>query len=225
MEEKMRWYYFYTPDYSEWHAHFQRALGAHFELEPILLPTLEIHDRHARHHFTGSTKKLELVVDAVRSNLGARIVFSDVTWYFCQSRVAELTSLLETCGPLAFAQNADGPDLNIGLFVLDCTDTTLAMWSEALRRVRENAELHDQTVVADLRVGHVLLPPHLVVARWPHTIDPYKNTFLALKIFTPSSEPKCVRDSFRRHAMARYGYALPPDPAAAHYLDAPWPPV
>jgi hypothetical protein len=216
----MRWYYFYTPDYSEWHAHFQRALGTHFALEPILLPTLEIHDSHPRHHFTGSTKKLELVVDAVRSNLGARIVFSDVTWYFNETRVDALASLLETCGPMAFAQNADGPDLNIGLFVLECTDAALAMWTEALRRVRDDANLHDQTVVAELCVEHTLLPPHLVVARWPYARDPYRETFLALKIFTPSAEPKCVRDSFRRHAMARYGYTLPPDPIAARYLGA-----
>jgi hypothetical protein len=221
----MRWYYFYTPDYSEWHAHLQHALGAHFALEPILLPKLEIHDSHPRHHFTGSTKKLELVVDAVRSNLGERIVFSDVTWYFNETRVDALASLLEKCGPMAFAQNADGPDLNIGLFVLECTDATLAMWSEALRRVREDANLHDQTVVAEMCVEPTLLPQHLVVARWPHARDPYRETFLALKIFTPSAEPKCVRDSFRRQAMARYGYTLPPDPIAAQYLDAPWPPV
>jgi hypothetical protein len=113
---------------------------------------------------------------------------------------------------MAFAQNADSPDLNIGLFVLECTDDTLAMWSEALRRVRENANLHDQRVVAELCVEPTLLPPHLVVARWPHACDPYRESFLALKIFTPCSEPKCVRDSFRRQAMARYGYTLPPRP-------------
>ena len=216
----MQWYYFYTPDYSEWHAHFQCVLSSHFALRPILLTKLEIHDQHPRHHFTGSTKKLELVVDAVRSNLGTRIVFSDVTWYFSSARVPELASLLETCGPMAFAQNEDGPDLNIGLFVLDCTEATLALWSEALRRVRADANLHDQTVVACLSVGHALLAPDRIVARWPSKRVPYSESFLALKIFTPSAEPKSVRDSFRRNVMAQYGYALPPDPTAARYLCA-----
>jgi hypothetical protein len=216
----MRWYYFYTHDYSEWHAHFQRALAGHFELVPLPLAALDIHDRHPVHHFTGSTTKLELVVEAVRANLGARIVFSDATWYFHPARVGALAGLLATCGPAAFAQNADGPDLNIGLFALDCTDAALALWSEVLRRVRADRELHDQSVVAALSVGHALLPSELVVARWPSREDPHRATFLALKIFTPSSESKAVRDSFRRHAMARYGYALPPDPTAERYLEA-----
>jgi hypothetical protein len=221
----MRWYYFYTPDYSEWHAHFQRALGGAFELCPIELQTLAIHDKHHGHHFTGSTKKLELVVGAVRENLGARIVFSDVTWYFNAAKVPALRDLLATCGPLAFAQNADVPAPNIGLVALDCTERNLALWCEALRRVESDSELHDQTVVADVlkEAPYALLPPALVVARWPHAVDPHRETFLALKIFTPCNERKSVRDSFRRNAMARYGYRLPPDPTAARYLDAPWP--
>jgi hypothetical protein len=216
----MQWYYFYTPDYSEWHAHFQEVLGTHFALRPILLPKLDIHDQHPVHHFTGSTTKLQLVVEAVRTNLGRRIVFSDVTWYFSASKIGELASLLETCGPLGFAQNEDGHDLNIGLFVLDCTQSALALWTEALRRVTEDANLHDQTAVESLSVGHALFAPDRVVARWPNKRNPHSETFLALKIFTPSAQPKSVRDSFRRHAMAQYGHTLPPDPIAAEILRA-----
>ena len=217
----MRWYYFYTPDYSEWHAHIQEALGGHFELQPIVVETLAIHDSHPSHHFTGNTNKLELMVDCIRANLGARIVFSDVTWYFDRERASELAKLVAETPCPAFAANSGETSINLGICVIDCTEGVAEFWDDIIRRVLSDSNLHDQGVVGQLSVGHMLLPADLVVANWP---SPSPPKCLALKIFTPSYVRKSVRDSFRRQVMARYGYALPPDPHAAQFLASIWPP-
>jgi hypothetical protein len=204
----MKWYYFYTPDYEPWHNHLESTLKEHFIVHPIKIQPdeLNIHDNHPSHHFTGSTKKIDLVIECIKNNIGTRIVFSDVTWYINTHKVEELKKLICEAGyGITFARNKDF-GLNIGLLAIDCNNETLKIWEEAKKTIENNNSLHDQTVVHNMINNPQIFDNKKIVARWPEHLD--KDAFLALKLFTPATESKFVRDTFRYKIMELYGYPL-----------------
>ena len=216
-QSSIKWYYFYTPDYEPWNQHLKDTLKNNFLVNPIKLhkEELDIHDQHPVHAFTGSTKKIDLVIECIKNNIGNRIVFSDATWYINPEKVYELYQLVKNAKKgTTFAQNHNEKYTNIGFMVIDCDLVSLKLWEDAKQIITENRSLHDQNIINNLLVNDVQLFDNTkIVARWPEEVEVWnnslKNTFLALKIFTASADDKKSRDAFRSNIMKSYGYFLP----------------
>ena len=211
--ELFDWYYFYTKDYEPWHIHLNETLKNNFMVKPILVDNLDIHDIHGSHAFTGSTKKIELVIDCIKNNMGKRIIFSDVTWYINPEKVKELQILCRQCEyGMTFARNQDEKYINIGLIVIDCNEESLLVWEECKKIIQNDRNLHDQYVITTILKDYKIFDNKKIVARWPEELNvwnsEFKGSFLALKIFTPSNENKVTRDKFRHNYMNIYGYKL-----------------
>lgn len=205
------WYYFYTPDYDHWHKHLQNTLSDTFTVHPILLDTIEgLHDQHPRHHWTGCSKKIQLLVDCIRTNIGRRIVFSDATLYINFQKVKELYELVASAPQgMTFTRNADEEILNICFMAIDCTYDVLTQWETILHSIGPND--HDQIVVNNIIRNYNFFDATKCIARWPLDVNTwterYKSSFLVLKIFTTSFDTKKIRDEFRMSVMREYGYA------------------
>jgi hypothetical protein len=145
--------------------------------------------------------------------MGKRIVFSDATWYINPEKVSELQKLLKGCDQgTTFTCNQNQEHANIGLMVIDCDEYALSIWEEAKKSIQVDRTLHDQNVINSLVKDLKLFDNSKIVARWPESLkvwnSDFRNSFLALKIFTPSSEDKFTRDIFRYESMKTYGYHL-----------------
>ena len=145
--------------------------------------------------------------------MGKRIVFSDATWYINPDKVDELQKLCTKCDyGMTFARNQNQEQANIGLMVIDCDKESLGVWEKCKATIQSDRTLHDQNVINDIIKNCKLFDNTKVVARWPESVEVwnsvFKNSFLALKIFTPSSEDKHTRDMFRYECMKTYGYPL-----------------
>ena len=212
VSDKMKWYYFYTGEYEEWHKHMFDSLKDHFEVRPILLDTLKIHDQHSIHHFTGCTRKIELVIDCIKKNMGQQVVFSDVTWYVNRENLGKLRDHIDACAVTTYARNSHiTNDLNIGLIVLSCTDAELALWESSLLDMTEAT--HDQYVVG-CRIKKVyehipMLETPLVLCglfTQPHEVP--MHDVCMLKLFTPSMLTHRDRYNFRLQCMQQIGLHL-----------------
>ena len=207
---KIPWYYFYTPDYENWHSHLHGTLNQRFVVNPICLATIEgLNDQHPVHHWVGCSAKVKLVVNAIRENMGRRIVFSDVTWYVNPHKIHELYNLVTNAPKgMTFARNGGLDEINIGFMVIDCDEKTLALWQTCLDTL--GPKDHDQYRISCLVDKPNFFPLKKVVARWPVDIETwkthFKSEFLMLKIFTWADDTKVNRDSFRYKSMKDYGY-------------------
>ena len=200
----MKWYYFYTPEYEEWHEHLQSRLESTFATVPICLDKIDIHDQHRYHHFTGSTTKVKLVIDAIKNNLGDKIVFSDVTWVIDKNKVHELKEIMEQCTETTYAQNSWQTDrVNIGLICLVCTEEELKFWEETLHLIEQNNELHDQTVVDNRLKKKVMFDPNKVVAELITNKSQFED-YVTLKLFTPSAYNHKDRYNYRMNTIKNF---------------------
>ena len=200
----MKWYYFYTPEYEDWHQHLQSRLSSAFETVPIKLESIDIHNQHPRHHFTGSTTKVKLVIDAIKQNLGSRIVFSDVTWAIDKNKLAELKNIMESCTETTYAQNSWQTDkVNIGLICFVCNENELKFWEETLHIIEQNKDLHDQTVVDDRLQKKIMFDPKKIVAELITNRDQFEG-YVALKLFTPSAYNHHDRYNYRMNTLRTF---------------------
>lgn len=211
---KVPFYYFYTPDYEDWNIHLTNTLKDHFDLKPTKTDKIPgLNDQHPIHHWTGSSYKIELVIDSIKKNIGKKIVFSDVTWYVNPDRVNELKDLVNFTIPnIMFANNSGDNTANIGFMVINCNGETLSIWEKALEIIKDNPNAHDQTIIMNLVANPSFFNSNKIVCRWPPSKEDwdknYRNNFLMLKIFTPSDQNKISRDNFRIETMKEYGYDI-----------------
>ena len=72
--------------------------------------------------------------------------------------------------------------------------------------------VYDQSTIMELIKKPTLFDSNKIVARWPPSLEDWKNKFenrfLMLKVFTPSNETKEERDHFRVSTMKSYGYDI-----------------
>ncbi|NBW82236.1 hypothetical protein EBR21_10835 [bacterium] len=185
--KKIPWYYFYTPDYDNWHQHLSGALSERFDMRPTLIDAIPgLHDKHPKHHWMGCDYKVRFFIRCVEENLGKRIVFSDVCWGIQANKTRELEELVRRCKPgMTFTDNDGNGDLNIGMVVMDCSEECLAFWKQILTKVQDSNIL-DQKII-----NHEIPTPNLldwkkIVAKCPVMSQEtweseYKNEFLMLK--------------------------------------------
>lgn len=206
------WYYFYTPDYDYWHRHLKNTLSDFFHVKPLLLDKIDgLHEQHAVHHWVGCSRKIQLVVDCIRENIGRRIVFSDVTIYVNPYKVEELHALVSNAlSGMTFMRNSGLDEINIGFMTIDCTHDSLMLWENILVSIGPND--HDQGVVSKMIQHPQFFDASKCIARWPIDTASWnshdRDSFIVLKIFTPSNEPKISRDNFRLLTMNDYGYYI-----------------
>ena len=193
-QQKIKWYTFYTQDYKIWYEHLKSKLQDKFDFNGIHLDNLNIHDQHNYHHFTGSTCKVKLVIDAIKNNLGKKIVFSDCTLYL--QNVERLQSIINSCKKTTYAKNSiNEGDINIGLIVLICDKTELKFWNDVLASMK--SDVTDQDIVNELLKKH----PHdtfdrtdvfcnYITEENKHIIP---RQFCALKLFTERTADKYNR--------------------------------
>lgn len=211
---KIPYYYFYTPDYEPWNNHLTSVLSNHFDLFPIKTDSIpNLHIQHANHHFTGCYYKVELIIDAINKNMGKKIVFSDVTWYVNPNKVTELKNLIDfTFSDMTFANNGGVNTINIGFIVINCTQKNIDIWEKALEILKKDNNAHDQSIITELVKNPSLFNSKKIVCCWPPSKEEFnikfKNDFLMFKIFTPCNQDKITRDTFRMNTMKEYGFDI-----------------
>lgn len=204
------WYYFYTPDYELWHQKLLSTLSEYFDVNPIRVDSIpNLNNIHNIHHWVGCSFKLELLINTIKSNLGKRIVFTDVTWYINPLKIKELFEIIKNSSyGMSFCNNNGNGDLNIGICCIDCNNNTLKIWEDILEKFNENPNSHDQTIVSKQISNPNLFDESKIVARWPELKSiwdiTYAQTYLMLKIFTPSNTDKKTRDTHRNKFMKEY---------------------
>ena len=146
---RLRWYYCFTPDYSWWDSQLREELGEHFDVRPVEIEPLVMHVGEGKHHFTGISKKLEVLQDCAFKSTGEWIVFSDCTLSIPPGKGAELASYMISMAAqdreIVFADNAIDSTANIGIIGMRCTKRVQLFWSKCLARIGENS--WDQHVV------------------------------------------------------------------------------
>jgi glycosyltransferase involved in cell wall biosynthesis len=211
--QKIPWYYFYTPDYENWHQHLSGALSEHFDLRPTLTETIPgLHDIHSNHHWMGCDYKVRFFIRCVQENLGKRIVFSDACWGIQAGKTRELEELVRRCkSGMTFTDNDGNGDINIGMVVMDCNEECLAFWKDILTKV-QNSNILDQRIINSAIPTPNLLDWKKIVAKCPVSQQKweteYKNEFLMLKVFTASNQEKKARDEYRLRFMKQYGFNI-----------------
>ena len=129
-EDRLAWFYFYTPDYAFWHQTLATSLSNDFHVYPIPIENFNLNEKQG-HHFKGVPIKIGLVISAIQSNLGKSIIFSDCTWSINKNNLTtfqNLVSSLDKKYDFVFADNHNGQEVNIGLILIHCNDRTLAFW-------------------------------------------------------------------------------------------------
>jgi hypothetical protein len=212
--EKIKWYYFFTPDYDIWNLHLYETLSKSsvFTPEPIKVDEIKVlNNCHTKYYFTGCLLKIELLIDIIQKNLGNRIVFTDATWYINSSKIEELEKHIIECKyGMTFCNNNGNGDINIGIIVIDCNEKTLNFYNSILSEINSDKTKHDQTLVNEKISNPNLLDSHKFMALWIDDYDKwimdYKDNFIMLKIFTNSSNDKETRDNFRLDSMKKLGF-------------------
>jgi hypothetical protein len=51
-------------------------------------------EKIGKHHFDGVTQKIELVVEAIKKNIGTKIIFSDCTLFINKNNIIKLKNYL-----------------------------------------------------------------------------------------------------------------------------------
>jgi len=214
MNNKINWYYFYTPDYEIWHTHLFETLSKSSLLipQPIEIETIDgLNNSHPVHHFTGCTFKLELLVKMIKENLGSRIVFTDATWYINVEKINELENTISRCNyGITFANNEGNGDLNIGIIVVDCNKKILEFFSNVIQEIKLDKTKHDQKLINRQISNPNLLDCYKFIASRFIECDIwnklYRENFIMLKIFVDSTTDKKIRDTYRLECMKKYGY-------------------
>lgn len=202
----LKWYYFYTPDYEIWHHHLSSRLGNYFSMHPILAQSLNIHYEHPKHHFTGCTDKVKLVIYCIKENMGQKIVFSDATLFI--KNPEEMHALVEKCDKNTFALNQENTtNINIGLCVIFCNPESLQMWENVLEELEQNKDLHDQTLVMKYSKGHDFFDYNKVYCKYIDTYNVHlvPKDFACLKAFTHSCRSKEIREAHRFKTLELLG--------------------
>lgn len=204
MSEKLKWYYFYTNEYEEWHTHLQNRLEPTFQTVPIKLESIDIHNSHPFHHFTGSTTKVKLLINAIKENFGKKIVFSDVTWIINKEKVNELNQIMLDCKETTYAQNAEQLDtINIGLILVNCNLEALQLWSYCLGKLEGDPNLHDQSIIDFTVKNKKLFNPEKIRAWLVQKPEDFQG-YIALKLFTPSSWDHAGRYKWRMDTIKNF---------------------
>ena len=225
--DKIKWYYFYTPDYSEWASHIDGALGDVFDIKPIKIDTINIHDSHPVHHFVGSTQKLELLLETMEANRGQKIVFSDVTWYFDKNFDKNIKYFIENCEKTTFARNSivgGDKDINFGIVCLVCNDKNMGYVKECIDTVKRDPKLHDQYVAAHTFKDYEMFPIDVFRCMYLEQNMNKVSSFMGLKLFTPSNWNSRNRYNFRMNCMSRLNLSLSSEkkPIVAIWSEPKW---
>jgi glycosyltransferase involved in cell wall biosynthesis len=196
LSKKIKWYTFFTKDYTIWYEHLKCKLKDKFEVNGILLNELNIHNQHCQHHFTGCSDRIKLIIAAIYENLGETIVFSDCTLYF--KDVDKLHEIISNSSETTYAKNSVANDINIGLIVLKCTQDELNFWHNVLEKM--GPEVHEQTLVDNLATSTPNYNYSLfnrndvfcgfVINENKHIVP---ETFCALKLFVTATSDKYTR--------------------------------
>lgn len=136
MTQKTKWIYFFSKDYEFWHKHLQSRLTKNFDLEPILIPTLNASSNGKDHHFSGISLKIELIIKSIKENIGRSIIFSDCTLWINENKTEQLRRKIDQLKDkydLIFADNGFDREANIGITLIGCNQATLDFYKKILK--------------------------------------------------------------------------------------------
>ena len=147
---KLKMYYFYSKSYLFYHEHIQERLSQTIDLKSIEIE--DIKENPGGHHFRGLTIKIELVIDAIRKNLGETIVFSDATIFVHSENGAKLNDYLKQFNEydLVLIDEPYNKLFNIGFLTIKCNDKTLQFFKAALDLIITKQIDHDQPAINHL---------------------------------------------------------------------------
>jgi hypothetical protein len=200
----IKWYYFYTKDYEYWNKHLYSSLNGNYEIFPIQTDNLNIKENIGQHHFDGIVVKIELIIDAIKNNIGKKIYFSDCTLFFNQNNLQNkyLQNLAENSfNDLTFADNGDNT-YNICLILINCNSSTLDFFIDVKNIISNKIITWDQKAVnyllstekfKTLKIGKFDNELIVCSSTLPKKI---KNKFIAYKQFI-SSINKILNWNFR----------------------------
>lgn len=142
MNQRTKWIYFFTKDYEFWHQHLQSRLNENFDLEPILISTINASSNGKNHHFSGISLKIELIIKSIEENIGSSIVFSDCTLWINESKTEQLRRKIDQLKgkyDLIFADNGFDREANIGFTLIKCNQDTLDFYRKVLINFDESS--------------------------------------------------------------------------------------
>ncbi|MCO6430885.1 MAG: class I SAM-dependent methyltransferase [Deltaproteobacteria bacterium] len=148
----MKLYYFVTPHYQTIvDRYFLPFMPSDFDLREARLD-----QQVERYVFQGENwadlclYKADVIVQAVRENMGSNILFTDADIQFFRPCRWQLEQLLEEHS-MAFQNNLapgePGFEINFGFFAVWCDAATLAFWEAFRTLLRSNTKIFDQELV------------------------------------------------------------------------------
>lgn len=161
MNERIPWYYMWTPNYEIFHRLIQESmdrfprLRADFCDRPIYyeqaLFNKKLSTEAGAHSFTNSNLKVDLMIQCIEQNWGKYFIFSDADIHINSAKVKEM------CGPFMelgydsvfMAENSYDSEVNIGFILTKANETTLALWKGIQSRINEQGG-HDQSIMNDI---------------------------------------------------------------------------
>lgn len=173
MSNKMKWYFFYTPNYHFYKNNILNKLtpDSDFDARPLEIAPLKLSNSHEKgHHFANLTIKLDLMIQCIKEVQAEHkekgieedeyIMFTDVTIYLSE-KVKEMYQYLT-------ARSKEGRDLisahcndtyNIGVLFFPCNDKMLHFCEDCIKYMKEQMELgenvHDQAVMNQMIRGEI----------------------------------------------------------------------
>lgn len=146
-DNQKKWIFFYTNDYIFWKDHIANSLKQDFKIEGILIPEINTSSNDGQHHFKGLSIKIELLIEAIKKNMGKSIVFSDCTIWVNKNNAQYLRQYIDSIthkNDLIFADNQDR-SANIGLILIDCNKKTLSFFERLIKNF--NDKTWDQELI------------------------------------------------------------------------------
>ena len=161
MNERIPWYYMWTPKYEIFHRLIQESmdrfprLRADFCDRPIFfeqaLFNKKLSTEASVHSFMNSNLKVDLIIQCIEQNWGKYFIFSDADIFIRSAKVKEMCApFMELSYDSVFmAENSYDSEVNIGFILTRANEATLALWKDIQARINQNGG-HDQSIMNNI---------------------------------------------------------------------------
>ncbi len=161
MNERIPWYYMWTPKYEIFHRLIQEGmdrfprLRADFCDRPIFfeqaLFNKKLSTEASVHSFMNSNLKVDLIIQCIEQNWGKYFIFSDADIFIRSAKVKEMCApFMELSYDSVFmAENSYDSEVNIGFILTRANEATLALWKDIQAHINQNGG-HDQSIMNNI---------------------------------------------------------------------------